>query len=153
MSRVILNSPSSFTVISDLNKNGTILNSNGTIESTDIQQVDFTQRSSTQIIVSNTFNYPITILFNQRGQITAKDNLGNDVNPVFTICSSNCSDTSQNNTNSTVISVSTTGTVAVLQNGQSASALPTPVITSSPPQFNCYALLTNANNSSQCINN
>ncbi len=154
LSRVILNSPSSFTVIADTNQNGTILNSDGTIEAGDIRKVDFTQRSDTQIRFSNTPNFPITILFNQRGQITAKDKLGNDVNPVFTICSGNCSDTSQDNPNWTVISISTTGTVAILKNGQSASALPTPVVTSSPPQFNCYVLITNANTSSSpCINN
>lgn len=151
-SRVILNSPTAFTVISDTNLNGTIHNTNGTFEAGDIRQVDFTKRSATQIIVSNTLNYPVTILFDQLGHITAKDNLGNDVNPVFTICSSNCLDTSSNNPNSTVISVSTTGTVAILENGQTASALPMPVTNSSPPQFRCYVLQANANTSG-CINN
>lgn len=151
MSRVILNSPSSFTVISDTNQNGTILNSNGTFETGDIRQVDFTQRSSTQIVVSNSFNYPITILFNQRGQITATDSSGSAVNPVFAICSSNCSDTSQNNPNSTVISVSTTGTVAVLKNAPGSSPLPTPSpISTATPQFNCYVLVNS--NSAPCIN-
>lgn len=161
MSRVILTSSSAFTSVLDTNQNGTILNSNAAtfpagdtrqFEPSDIRRVDFTQRSNTQITVLNTFNYPITILFNQRGQIKATDGAGNAVNPVFTICSSNCSDTSANNTNLTTISVSSTGTVAVVQNGLNPSALPTPVTTLAAPQFNCYVLVGNANTSG-CINN
>jgi hypothetical protein len=51
-----------------------------------------THRSETQIVVSDSLNYPVTILFNQRGHITATDGLNNPVNPVFTICSGNCSE-------------------------------------------------------------
>lgn len=76
MSRITLNSPSSFTASIDLNENGKL-------DSTDIRQIDFTQRSNTQIIVSDTLNYPVTILFNQRGQIIAKDNTGNDISGNF----------------------------------------------------------------------
>lgn len=153
MARVIFNSPTSFTAVTDLNQNGKVLNSDGTIEDGDKRPVDFTQRSDTQIFVSDTFNYPVTIRFNQRGHITATDNSGNNVSPIlFTICSKNCSDTSENNKELSVVSVSTTGTIAVLKNGQNLSTLPTPAITSSTPLFNCYVLVGNFN-SSQCVNN
>lgn len=106
MARITLNSASSFTAALDLNENGTI-------DTSDVRQVDFTHRSDTQIIVSDTLNFPITILFNQRGHVIAKDNLGNDVDPLFTICSKNCSAAVLNSQDLTVISVSTTGTVAI----------------------------------------
>ena len=148
MSRIILNSATSFTAVTDLNQNGTVLNADGTLEVGDKRLVDFTQRSEAQILVSDTLDYPITILFNQRGHITATDKLNNPVNPVFTICSNNCSGTSQE---ATVISVSTTGTVAVLKSGQSPSALPSPSpISTATPQFNCYVLVNS--NSAPCLN-
>ena len=145
MSRITLNSPTFFTAAIDLD-------GNGVLDPTDIRQVDFTQRSETQISVSNTLNYPITILFNQRGHVIAKDNLGNDVNPVFTICSQNCSGATTNNADLTVISLSSTGTVAVLNNGGTPSTLPTPSITNPSPQLNCHILLTNSN-STPCVSN
>ena len=136
MSRITLNSSSSFTAAIDLNENGVL-------DATDTRQVAFDERAETPIIVSSTLNYPVTIRFNQRGQVSVKDNLGNDVNPVFTICSKNCTGTSPNNQDLTVISVSTSGTVAVLKNGQNPSALPTPLISSTPPLLNCYVLVEN----------
>lgn len=145
MSKIVLNSSSSFTAIIDFNENGKI-------DSTDVRQVDFSQRSDAKILVSDVFNYPVTISFNQRGHITVLDKSNNPVNPVFTICSSNCSDLSTNNNELSVISVSTTGTVAVLKNALDVTALPTPVVTSSPPIFNCYLLVGNYN-SNQCVPN
>lgn len=154
MSRVILNSATSFTVVADFNQNGTLLNADGNVETGDRRVIDFTDRSEAQIVVSNTLNYPVTILYNQRGHITATDGLNNTINPVFTICSNNCSGTSQE---TTVISISTTGTVAVLKSGEAPGALPTPSpVSTATPQYNCYVLV-NSNvlvNSSPapCIN-
>lgn len=145
MSKIVLNSSSSFTAIIDFNESGKI-------DSTDVRQVDFSQRSSAKILVSDVFNYPVTISFNQRGHITVLDGLNNEINPVFTICSNNCSDISTNNNELSVISVSTTGTIAILKNVLDVTALPTPVVTSSPPIFNCYVLVGNYN-SNQCIPN
>jgi len=143
MSKITLESATSFSVAIDFN-------GNGTLETTETRQVDFTRRSEAQIIVSDTLNYPVTIRFDQRGHITATDNStpAKDITPVFTICSSNCSATSPE---ATIISISPTGTVAVLKTAPGASPLPTPSITNTTPLLNCYVLLTNAN-SSQCTN-
>jgi prepilin-type N-terminal cleavage/methylation domain-containing protein len=138
MAKITLTSATSFTAAIDLNENGQL-------DTTDIRQVDFTQRSDTQIIVADALNYPITIRFNQRGHVIAKDNSGNSIDPVFTICSKDCSGTPETNRDLTVISVSTTGTVAILKDGQTGSALPTPVVTSASPELNCYVLLVNSN--------
>jgi prepilin-type N-terminal cleavage/methylation domain-containing protein len=134
MSRIVLNSSSSFTAALDFD-------GNGTLDATDVRQVDFTQRSSTQIRVSDTLNYPVTVRFDQRGHITATDTSGNAVDPVFTICSKNCTGTSQNNSDLSVLSVSTSGTVAILRGGQDPSALPTPAISTTPAKVNCYILV------------
>lgn len=142
-------SDSFFTAFIDFDGNGTLDSAN------EKRKVDFTERSSTQILASatasSTLVYPVKITFDQRGHITAKDSSSpaQDVNPVFTICSSgSCSGASPD---TTVISISTTGTVAVLKSDQSLSALPTPSPNSTAtPQFNCYVLV-NAN-SAPCLN-
>lgn len=144
MAKITLNSANLFTVAIDFN-------GDGKLDAADIRTVDFTQRSDTKIVVSDSLNYPITITFNQRGQVIAKDNLGNDVTPLFTICSKNCTGGTQNNEDLTVLSVSSTGTVAVLKGGQSPSALTTPAVTNSTPQLNCYVLIINSNsNTASC---
>ncbi|MGI8639608.1 MAG: pilus assembly FimT family protein [Pyrinomonadaceae bacterium] len=143
MAKITLNSSSSFTVNIDFDGNGTL----GTTET---RQVDFTQRSDAQILVSTTLVYPVTISFDQRGHVTAKDSStpAQDISPVFTICSSgNCSGTSAD---TTVISISTTGTVAVLKTAPGSSPLPTPAITGTPPKLNCYVLLLNSNTNTPC---
>lgn len=143
--KIVLNSASSFTASIDFNENGKI-------DSTDVRNVDFSKLSNTKILVTDVLNYPVTISFNQRGHITVVDGLNKAINPVFTICSNNCSNTSPTNNELSVISISTTGTIAVLKNTTDIITLPTPVVTSSPPVFNCYALIGNFN-SSQCVPN
>lgn len=130
-------SPSSFTAQIDFD-------ADGVLSPAEVRVVDFSQRSKIQIVVSDAgLSYPITLRFDQRGQVTATDSLGGAVNPVFTICSgSNCSLSSPN---TTVIALSATGTVAILKNGQTPSAAPTPVISNTSPTLNCYVLITNAN--------
>jgi prepilin-type N-terminal cleavage/methylation domain-containing protein len=136
--RIVLNGPSSFTARIDFDGDGSL----GTNDS---RLVDFRQRSGTQIVVSNEgLAYPVTIRFDQRGQVRVTDNLGFAVNPVaFTICSStNCSTTSPDRT---LITVSPSGTVAVFRNAQAPPPAPTPIISNVTPTLNCYVLITNAN--------
>jgi len=136
---LILTGPSSFTAQIDFD-NDRVLRANET------RVVDFTQRSQTQILVSDVgLSYPITIRFDRRGHVTATNSLGAVVDPVmFTICSSstNCTATS---TDRTVISLSSSGTVAVMRDGQSPSAAPTPTIGNSSATLNCWVVVTNAN--------
>jgi len=135
---IVLNGPSSFTSRMDFD-------GDGVLRPNELRRVDFTQRARTQIQISNGgLAYPVTIRFNQRGQVTATDNLGFPVNPVmFTICSStNCSPTSPDRT---VIALSPSGTVTVYRNGETPAPAPTPVITNTTPVLNCYVLVTNAN--------
>lgn len=129
-----LNSATSFTVQLDFNEDGTL-------QANETRTVDFTQRSNTQIILTDTLNYPVTITFDRRGHVTAQDNLGDDVNPVFTICS----DCGAATPDQSVISISTTGTVGVSNEAPDPSALPTPAVTNANVTLNCYIYIAGAN--------
>lgn len=135
---LVLNGPSSFTAQIDFDENRIL-------SAAERRVVDFTQRARTQIVVSDAgLAYPITIRFNQRGQVSARDNAGAAVDPVvFTICSSDdCSSTSPDRT---VIALSSSGTVAVLNHGQPPSAPSAPAISNTSPALNCYVVIRSAN--------
>ncbi len=130
-----LNNATSFTVQLDFNEDGTL-------QANETRTVDFTQRSSTQILVTDTLNYPVTISFDRRGHATAIDGLGDEITPVFTICT-HCSDASPDQS---VISLSTTGTVSVTTDEVNPSTLPTPdVISNANVTPNCYIYIAGAN--------
>jgi len=131
---VVLNNATSFTVQLDFNEDG-VLQDNET------RTVDFTQRSSTQILVTDTLNYPVTISFDRRGHATTIDNGGVEINPVFTICS-DCEDASPDKS---VIALSTTGTVSISTDEVDPTALPTPVVTNANVTPNCYIYIAGAN--------
>lgn len=140
-SRVTLTSATSFTAQLDFD-------GNGAVESHEVRTVDFTQKSRTLILVSDTFNFPLEIRFDRRGHVEAVDGLGNEVNPVFTICS----DCTSSSPDRTVLSVSTTGTVAVTRDVPDTTTLPQPIVTTPPFVLNCYVYLSNSNtNSSSSI--
>jgi type II secretory pathway pseudopilin PulG len=141
MATVKLTSAKSFTAALDFNEDGIL-------QSGEARTVDFTQKSSTQILVTDTLNYPVTISFDRRGQATTIDGLGNMVDPVFTICS-NCTSASPDRS---VISLSATGTVAVTRDEPDPAALPTPAVTNANAAPNCYIYIpgANANASTTC---
>lgn len=140
-SNVVLNSATSFKVQLDLNEDG-VLQANET------RTVDFSRRSSTQIRLTDTLNYPITISFDRRGHVTTVDALGNNVTPTFNICSDCASATPEQS----VISISTTGTVAVTSEDPDPTALPTPAATNASVIPNCYVYIPtdNANVNTVC---
>jgi prepilin-type N-terminal cleavage/methylation domain-containing protein len=140
--KIILTGPSAFTAHLDIDEDGQIE------LPSESRTIDFTDRSSTVIKLTEAFNYPITISFNRRGHVEAKDNLGTDIAPLFKICS----DCSADDPDVTMISVSETGTVAVLREGQEPTALPSPETTNTTPVINCYVLAQNTN-SDICVPN
>jgi len=135
MGRVVLTGPTAFRVQLDYNRTTNTFNED--------RVVDFTQRSNSVIQVSDTLNYPVSVLFDWRGYIIARDGAGNTINPViFTICN-DCATASPDTTR---ISVSPSGTVAVLRQGQDPQAAPSPVISNTNvPAINCLALGANVN--------
>jgi prepilin-type N-terminal cleavage/methylation domain-containing protein len=123
------------------------LNEDGTIQPSEVRTIDFTQRTNTRILVTDTFNYPVTVSFDQRGHATAVDATNTAVSPVFTICS-NCSAASPDRS---VISISPTGTIAVTRNQADPTTFPTPSISNVNATPNCYVYYSaNANANTVC---
>lgn len=121
MSRIVILSQTKYEVWLDSN-------SDGIIESGEVRTVDFTGRSEAKLLVSST-SLPITVRFNQRGHITT-DSAGTSVFPLFTICSGICTmATTVTPENSNVISISPTGTVAMLYGGDVIPPLAAPSVT------------------------
>jgi prepilin-type N-terminal cleavage/methylation domain-containing protein len=141
MARIVVNGPSSFTAIYDLDGDGTLL-------PTESRLVNFAERSDSVIQVSDAWSYPVTVRFDRRGHITTIDGTNNPVTPLFSICS----DCSAGSPDITRISVSSSGTVAELRPGQNPEVLPTPsAANGSNPTMNCYVLTNTASNT--CIPN
>ena len=137
MATIVLNGPSSFSATIDFDVKRHIIPA-------ETRTVNFSQRSPTQISVSDTLNYPVTIRFDRRGQATAVDAANNAVTPVFRICS----DCSVGSTNVSYLSISASGTIA--DTTTAPGTLPPPAITSANTSLNCYVLISNSN--SACIN-
>jgi prepilin-type N-terminal cleavage/methylation domain-containing protein len=135
MARVWLTSPTAIRVQLDYNS--------ATNTFREDRIVDFTQRSNSVIQVSDTLNYPVSVLFDWRGHIIARDSGGNTIDPViFTICN-DCTTASPDTTR---IAVSPSGTVAVLRQGQDPQTAPSPVISNANvPVTNCWVLGSNVN--------
>lgn len=131
--KVILNGPASFTAAIDFDGDGKLLTS-------ETRRIEFKDRTDAQIRVSDAWSFPVTLTFDRKGHVTATDGSNNPVTPLFTICS-DCSDASPDITR---ISVSSSGTVAELRQGQDPQALPTPSLgNSTAPRANCYVLGAN----------
>lgn len=121
----------------------------GRLMPSEVRDVNFADRTDAVIRVSDTLNYPITIRFDCRGLVAARDSTNAEVDPLFTICS-DCSNASPDITR---ISISDSGTVAQLRQGQDPQALPTPSgsnTNSIMPKLNCYVLAGNTN-SNTCV--
>lgn len=141
MARIIVNGPSSFTAVYDIDGDGTLL-------PTESRVVNFADRTNSVIQVSDAWSYPVTVRFDRRGHITTVDGANNAVTPLFSICS----DCSASSPDVTRISVSSSGTVAELRAGQNPEVLPTPTAANgSNPTMNCYVLTNTASNT--CIPN
>ena len=108
MARVTINNATSFSLATDLNRNGTIENS-------DLHQVNFT--NSNVRIVGNNLTFPVTIRFDRRGFATATNSLGAEISLNLEICE-NCTVATANSSNADTISVSPTGTVLMMEGNE-----------------------------------
>lgn len=120
MSQIIINSATSYEVRIDSNQDGII-------STAEVRTVNFAQNSDAKILHANAA-YPIIIRFNRRGHITTNSS-GVSVNPLFTVCSGVCTAaTTITPANGNVISISPTGTVAMLYGGDEIPPLAAPNI-------------------------
>ncbi len=116
MARVTINSATSFSLATDLNRNGAI-------EASELRQVNFADGNVR--IVGNNLTFPITIRFDRRGFAAAANSLGVEIAPNLKICES-CTMSTANASNSATVSVSPTGTVLMLEGEETLPNLQSP---------------------------
>ena len=111
-SRVTIISPTSFSVTTDLNQNGRL------DEPDETRLVNLTARGNIRI-VGNDLVFPITIRFDQRGKISAQNGATPpvEISPLFYFCNGNITVATANSSNSNIIYISPTGTIAMMRAG------------------------------------
>jgi hypothetical protein len=132
MSRVVINSPTSFSLINDLNQNGVL-------DSSDARIVDFS--GSDIKIVTNGVSFPITVRFDRRGKIATRDSLDKEVDVEFVVCDKCTYATAK--TSDYSVTVSLTGTITMLKFGEGLEAFSNPTITTVGTGADINPLVTN----------
>ncbi len=128
--KVIVNT-TSFTLAIDKDKNGSI-------QSADEVATSFAGQNIT--ITGSGMVFPVTLTYDQRGEVTAVDATSTAVNPVFRICLGNCS--TPTNSNSDLVVVTPTGTVNLLGGAASPPSFAAPPVTAIGTGDNVNPLLT-----------
>jgi prepilin-type N-terminal cleavage/methylation domain-containing protein len=77
--------------------------------------------------------FPVTVYFDQRGEVVAKDSVGTTVNPIFLVCNGTCDINNATASNSNIVSISPTGTVNMLAGNAAIPGFTAPPITSVTP--------------------
>ncbi|MFN6962825.1 MAG: Tfp pilus assembly protein FimT/FimU [Pyrinomonadaceae bacterium] len=136
-SRVTISGPRTFSVTTDLNQNGTLDDPGET------RTVDLTARAGNVYIAGTNFVYPVTVTFDQRGQIEAYNSAvpQADINPMFYFCTGPCTVATANAANATIIYVSPTGTVAMLRGDETIPTFAAPTVSNVPVDSSVNPLL------------
>jgi Tfp pilus assembly protein FimT len=117
LSRVSITSATSFTVTTDLNQNGTL-------ETAETRQIDFSNRDGIKFVGAS--SYPVTMSFDRHGHVTTVNSLNTPVTPSFTICDADCTADTAGETNSNIITISQTGTVSMTEGGYTQPTFQSP---------------------------
>lgn len=120
MTRITITSATAYNVLIDLNQSGTL-------ETSEVRYVSFPSLSGVQILGTNLV-FPVTIQFDRFGNTTTVNANGVAVTPVFTFCE-NCTLATATVANSNIISLSSTGTVAMLNGGETLPTFGNPTVT------------------------
>ena len=110
MAKITIDSANSYVLARDSNDNGTL-------EASETFPVRLSPSNDVKI-VGNFTTFPVTVRFNSRGQVTATDGSNSPINPIFTVCDSNCTLVTANVGNSNLITVSPSGTISLLNGGK-----------------------------------
>jgi prepilin-type N-terminal cleavage/methylation domain-containing protein len=123
-------------------------NINGTIDANDTRLYSFAGRSDVKIVGNAlTLVFPITIRFDYRGQAEITNgNAAALTNPVFTVCDAGCTVATANANNSTIISITPTGTVIMANGGLNLTTINAPVVTTVNTNANINCLLKASGN-------
>jgi Tfp pilus assembly protein FimT len=123
MSRVVITSASSFTLLTDMNQNSTIETAS------EARVVDFEDRSDVRIVGQST-DFPITIRFDQRGNVsTGPCSAPVNVAEKVVFCNTPCTMAMAGASNSNIIFVSPTGTATMAYGGSSLPTFANPTVT------------------------
>jgi len=142
MSRVEITSTTSYTVRTDSNGNGTILLPNGTLDSSELRSINFAD-SNSGVFVGNNLSLPITVSFDHLGHVRL-NGVRTSTSVTFKVCDEGCAN--ENAGNTTIISLSPSGTVAVSGGGTSFATPVNPTVTNISANTNIRGLGTvNAN--------
>jgi Tfp pilus assembly protein FimT len=117
----------------------TDLNQNGTIDTSDIRNIDFSGRTDVKIYLASGLNFPVLIRFDRQGHALITDSSGNPVDH-FIFCGKGCTAATANGSNSNIVYISPTGTVAMMGGGESI------------PNFNAPNVSNTWSNSNSGIN-
>ena len=120
MATVTIMNATSYVITTDRNQNGSL-------EGADSQTIDLSGNSSVQILFPPGNVAPVSVAFDQRGHASIEDYNGNNVE-YFLFCGEGCTSSNANSSNSSVIYVSTTGTVAMIGGGETLPAVTDPVV-------------------------
>jgi Tfp pilus assembly protein FimT len=135
MSRVEITSSTSFRLLTDTNRNGTIDPAGET------SLFDFSNRSNTEIVDGLT--YPVTIRFDGRGNTSSGPCTAQTVaHPTTTFCELPCTLSTASPENATVIYVSSTGTTTTLLGGETVPNFDAPTVTAVPHSLSINPLLS-----------
>lgn len=117
----------SFTTAVDANGNGTIDVADDLTHSFGGQNVTVTNTTG------NSMTFPVTVTFDQRGEVIAKDAVNSTVNPIFLVCNATCTSATANSGNSDIVLVTPTGTVNLLSGSSTIPTFATPPVTTVSP--------------------
>ncbi|REJ79047.1 MAG: prepilin-type N-terminal cleavage/methylation domain-containing protein [Acidobacteria bacterium] len=120
MSRVILVDTDTITVSIDLDQDGVL-------ENTETRTIDFSGRNNVKIVGAG-ISYPVTIVFDRRGHVTATNSIGDEIDPVFIVCDNCSSFEDAVSPTSYYVRLSPTGTVSMFDNGETPSTAQDPVV-------------------------
>ncbi|HUF05227.1 MAG TPA: type II secretion system protein [Aridibacter sp.] len=122
MARVVIIDENTISVSLDLDQNGVL-------ETTETRTIDFAGRNDVKI-VGAAVSYPVTMVFDWRGHVTATNSLGVEIDPLFIVCDQCTSFEDADNPTSYYIKLSPTGTVSMYDNGQSPPSVTDPTVSS-----------------------
>ena len=138
IAKIIITSATAYNVSLDLNQNGTT-------ETAETRYVSFPSLSGVKILGTNLI-FPVTIQFDRFGNTTTINASNDAVDPVFTFCE-NCTLATATVANSNVISLSPTGTVAMLNGGETLPTFGNPTVTAvnGTSEVNSWLVVTDDN--------
>lgn len=134
--KVIVNN-SWFALMTDANGSGTIDASDR--EVTDLGSLDIS-------ITGQNMAFPVTLSYNQRGNVEATGSDGAAVNPIFYICNGTCTSATITPVNSNIVLVSPAGTVDLLAGNAPLPSFSNPVVSAvaGGSDINCLTAISSA---------